>query len=112
MRKVVPLVLAVQLALVIALFVALKRGGLPLGIRGEWEWPRLPRGVAATGVDWAVGLAAVAGYAVVAGLGLRFLGDQPPRRREVGAVAGLLVASVLIQILIHLAAPEGYGLTK
>jgi hypothetical protein len=113
MRRTQVVLIFVQVMLVLGFVSALRSGAMPLGVRGEWEWLRLP--VAAATPDLlalAIGGLSVAAYAGFAALGLRFLHAQPSRFREALAVAALVVASVAVQFLTLIAAPEGYGLSK
>ncbi|SIN84895.1 Dolichyl-phosphate-mannose-protein mannosyltransferase [Singulisphaera sp. GP187] len=112
MRKAVVAVLSVQVALTLAFLLTLRSGRFPLGIPGEWEWLRLPHGVAPMALQWAIGVSGVLGYALFAGWGMRVLGTTPHRWNEVMAVLGLVVASLVTQVLVAIAAPEGYGLAK
>src|SRR5262249_15301363 len=48
----------------------------------------------------------------VAALGFRYLRANSSRRREWLAVSNLVVAAAAVQLLVHGAAPEGYGLSK
>ena len=77
MRKVRLFLAIVPAALVAALAVALALEGLPLGVRGEWEWLRLAIGPAPSDVLLA-GLAVLL-YAGFAALGLRALTLRPTR---------------------------------
>lgn len=111
-RAFIPLVMFAQAAIVALVGVAIVRGAMPLGIPGEWEWLRLPRGVAPTWVDLFAAGAGLTAYSAFAGLGLRFLNDQPSRKRECLAVAGLCGAAIAAQAIVPAGAPEGYGLSK
>lgn len=110
MRKAPCSILVVASSLVAGFVAALRSGAMPLGVRGEWEWPRLPTGPTANEVTLAA--AAVAAYAVFAGLGMRSLTRRATRGREFLAVAALLAASVAVQGAAHAGAPFGYGLSK
>lgn len=112
MRKAVLAVLALQLVVTAGVLLALGTGAMPLGVRGEWEWLRIPRSAAPTAMHWVIGGVAILGYSAYAGAGMRWLGPVPGRARELGAVASLFVVSAVIQVLIATAAPEGYGLAK
>ncbi|MHC5542867.1 hypothetical protein ACYOEI_31985, partial [Singulisphaera rosea] len=112
MRFVFASVMVVQSVLVAALAFALCKGVFPLGVRGEWEWLRLPRGIAPTYLDLLIGMVAVATYAGLAGFGLRLLGKEPTRVRECAVLIGLWLASILAQATVPSGAPEGYGLSK
>jgi hypothetical protein len=110
MRK-VRLSLAIgQVALLSVLAIVLRSEAWPLGVRGEWEWLRLARGPAWPEV--ALAALAVLAYAGFAALGFRFLNRRASRGREAMAVAGLLLAAVLVQGTVPVGAPEGYGLAK
>src|SRR5690349_13350118 len=111
MRRLRWLLVVAQATLVVGFGVALGSGRIPLGVRGEWEWPRLP--VAPTALDLITGLAGVAGFAGFAWRGGRALGRaKVSRGREAAWVAGLVGAAVAAQLVIQSGAPEGYGLTK
>ncbi len=97
-------------ALVAALAVALRGRAWPLGVRGEWEWLRLARGPAA--IDVALAAVAVLLYSGFAALGLKALAARPSRCREGLAVGVLLVAAVMMQVVVPMGAPEGYGLAR
>lgn len=112
MRKAVLAVLSVQIALTLAFILSVRSGLFPLGVPGEWEWLRLPRGVAPVALQWAIGVSVVVGYGLFAGWGMRVLGTSPGRSKEVTAVVGLVVASLVTQMLVAIAAPEGYGMAK
>lgn len=112
MRIVFVSVMVVQAVLVAALAFALHDGVMPLGVRGEWEWLRLPRGIAPTPLDLTIGGIAVATYAGLAGFGLRLLEKDPSRLRECLVVVGLWLASLAAQAIVPAGAPEGYGLSK
>ncbi|AGA29455.1 hypothetical protein [Singulisphaera acidiphila] len=112
MRKAVLAVLSVQAALTLGFILTLRSGLFPLGIPGEWEWLRLPRGVTPIALQWAIGVSAVLGYAMFSGWGMTFLGMTPSRLKQGTAVVGLVVASLVAQMLVAIAAPEGYGMAK
>jgi methylthioxylose transferase len=108
----VTLILTIQALLVLSVTVAVGSKLLPVGVPGEWEWNRL--------ADWATlswdGLTiaglAVAIYAGFAALGLRLLAASRSRLFEGACVAGLLFASLCIQVIVPMGAPAGYDLTK
>ena len=109
--RIIPLVIVLtQTVLVAGLGVALRRGSWPLGVRGEWEWLRLP--VGPTALDLLTAAAGVASYAAFAWAGMRLLGGRPSPRREVLGVMGLVVAAVAAQVVVPGGAPHGYGLAK
>lgn len=112
MRIAAVLATAVPVALVAGLALAVGTGAMPLGVRGEWEWQRLPRAISYSGIDVAVGAVVVALYAGLAALGLRSLQGTPTRRREALWLAALLLAAIGVQAAVPAAAPEGYGLAK
>jgi len=109
MRTAPFLTCAVSSALVAGLTAAIRAGAMPLGVRGEWEWLRLP--VAPAAVNVGLAAASVLAYALfvgLAGLALR----RASRLRECVALPSLFAASVLVQAAAHLGAPDGYGLAK
>src|SRR5207249_2927151 len=111
MRRLPLLVMTLQAVLVIGLALALGTGRMPLGVRGEWEWPRLP--VSPTTLDLLTALAGVAAYAGFVWLGGRALArERVARWREGSWVAGLVGAAVAAQAMVQSGAPVGYGLTK
>ena len=106
-------VLIVATALVAVASVALHSGRMPTGVRGEWEWPRVPFAPS----PWDVGLAllAVLAYSAFAGLGLRAMGDDRGGSRRIaraGWLAVLVPAAMLAQAGTMAGAPTGYGMTK
>ena len=103
-------VLIAQAGLVAALLVAVRSGAMPLGVRGEWEWLRVPSGPAWS--DVVLAFAGVTAYALFVALGLRWLQARVSRGREACAVLGLLAMSVAVQWVVPGGAPLGYGLTK
>jgi hypothetical protein len=110
MKTRLTLFLIAQAAFVAGFAVALRSGAMPLGVRGEWEWLRVP-----AGPSWADVLltgAAVMTYAVLAALGMRALQKKESRGREALVLLGLLGASVAIQLILPGGAPVGYGLTR
>jgi hypothetical protein len=110
MKTRLTLFLIAQAALVAGFAVALRSGAMPLGIRGEWEWLRVP-----AGPGWAdvfLAGAAVMGYAALAAVGMKVLQKKESRRREAVALVGLLGASVAVQVILPSGAPVGYGLTR
>lgn len=110
MRTVPALITTASAALVAGLTLALRAGVMPLGVRGEWEWLRVPFGPGA--VDVALAAAAVGAYGGFAALGWRFLAAATTPAREVVAALALLAASVTVQAVVPAGAPVGYGLAK
>ena len=110
MQKVRLLLAIAPAALVAALAVALRSRDWPLGVRGEWEWLRLASGPAPS--DVLLAGVAVLLYAGFAALGLRALTLRPTRCREGLAVGVLMVAAVVVQTVVPIGAPEGYGLAR
>jgi hypothetical protein len=111
MRRATRFLPIVPAALVAALAPWLMSRGYPLGVRGEWEWLRLPHGPA--GIDVALAATAVLAYAAAAALGFRFLSTgRGGVAREATALAGLLPAAVLIQAILPTGAPREYGLAR
>jgi hypothetical protein len=106
------LILFLQGALVLLLVIAIRARWIPLGVRGEWEWNRLPAWAAPL-YDW-LGLAglAIAGYAGLVALGLRSLSVKQSPRAESAWVGGLLIAALAVQVMIPMGAAPGYDLSK
>lgn len=110
MRRSTAILVLGQATLAVAFVVALRSGWLPLGVPGEWEWPRVKVGPGAWPVVFAA--AAVASFATVAALGSRSLAVRSGLRREVAWLAALVVGAAVTQVLVQEGAPEGYGLAK
>ena len=110
MRYRLVMIVLAQAALVAGLALALRLGVMPLGVRGEWEWPRVP--VGPMPIDLALAAAGLAAYAGFVALGFRALSGRTSRRREAAWLAGLLGGAVAIQATLMSGAPLGYGLTK
>jgi hypothetical protein len=106
------LILIVQAALVGLLTVAVRTGLMPLGIRGEWQWLRLPDDVGLLWESFALALVGVAAYAAFVGLGWRSLKSPSSRWAEGRWLTALFGASLAVQVIIPTGAPYGYGLTK
>ena len=104
------LLMIVQALSVTILAVALTRGVMPLGVRGQWEWLRLP--VAPLWVDVLLAVGVVGGYAGFVGIGMRRLAQNRNGAEEIVAVFALFAASVLVQSAIPWGAPAGYDLSK
>lgn len=104
--------LAIQPLVLLGFALALRNGSMPLGVRGEWEWLRLPETVTLTWLEAVTGLGGIVLYSVIVGFGYRFLATRPTRRREGVALAVLGVSAIVVQVLIQNGAPEGYGLSK
>ncbi len=110
MKKGVIATLLTAAALVVALIGAVRAGALPLGVRGEWEWLRVP--YPASALDLMLAGVAVAAYAAGAAWGMKCLRGAPSRVREGCAVVGLLAGAIALQLLVPSGAPVGYGLAK
>jgi hypothetical protein len=106
------LILIIQAALVALLTVSVRTGLMPLGIRGEWQWLRLPDDVRVLWESFALALTGVAAYAVFVGLGWRSLTGPSSRWAEGRWLTALFIASLAVQVVIATGAPYGYGLTK
>lgn len=111
MNRKVDLALGAASILVLGFLTGLHTGDVPLGIAGEWEWPRIgDRPTIARLLIAAVGVVAYGGFAA---RGWRALDASPPtRRREAGWVAGLTASAVALQVLIAIGAPDRYGLMR
>lgn len=82
---------------------------LPLGIPGQWTWPMIvvrPRPIDMILAGCGIGL-----YIGFAAIGFRGI-HKVARMRESLWVAGLVMASVMVQLAVHSGAPDGFGLTK
>src|SRR5262249_13363562 len=101
------MVLLLQVALVFLLGIAVWVGWLPLGVRGEWRYNRLPVW-ASPRREWLglVGLVVVA-YAGFVALGLRGLSARQSPRATTLWLGGLLVAAVAVQVMIPMGAAPG-----
>jgi methylthioxylose transferase len=110
MRYRLVMMILAQAALVAGLALALRLGVMPLGVRGEWEWPRVP--VGPMPIDLALATAGLAAYASFVALGFRALSGRTSRRLEAACLTGLLGGAVAIQATLMSGAPLGYGLTK
>jgi methylthioxylose transferase len=106
------IIVAIQAAVLAGFAVALRGGWFPLGVRGEWEWPRLK--VSPAAIDVALAALGGAAYAGFVALGWRSISRNPTtgKLREVGWVAGLIFAGCTVQVILQSGAPFGYGLTK
>jgi hypothetical protein len=104
--------LCIQALLVIGIGIATGFKLVPVGVPGEWEWNRLPD---SAGLSWDGITIAVLGVAIYSGLGalgLRLLREPRSRAFECVCVAGLVFASVCVQVVVPMGAPAGYDLTK
>ena len=106
------LILAIQAVLVGSLAAAVRSGLMPLGIRGEWLWARLPEGVRSVWEWSALAALGVAAYAAFAGLGWRRLKRAPSAWAEARWLSALFGASVALQLTIPIGAPDAYDLTR
>jgi methylthioxylose transferase len=111
-KRQVILILIIQALMVLIVAVALGSRLVPVGVPGEWEWNRL--------ADWAtlswdgltIAVMGVAIYSGFAALGLRLLKRARSPLFEGACLAGLLFASVCVQVILPMGAPAGYDLTK
>lgn len=110
MRNAPALSLIVSAALIAGLGLAVGSRAIPLGVRGEWEWLRVP--FAPEAVDVFVAGVGVASYAGFAGLGMAALRARATPRREACAVVLLAAASVAVQAVAQSGAPAAHGLAK
>jgi hypothetical protein len=111
MKTKVALLIWVQTALVVLMIALVASRRVPLGIHGEWEWGRVH------GIPPLVGLLfaglAVFGYCGFIALGYRALGTgSRSRGSEASWLAGLLGASIAIQVVIPFGAAEEYDLAR
>ncbi len=104
------LILSVEAAVVVAVLLALRSGALPRGVSGEWEWLRVPQPPEANRLFLA--LVGIAVYCVVAGFLMRRLMNRPNRVSQWVALATLFIAAVMVQGMVQVGAPVGYGLEK
>jgi hypothetical protein len=97
----------------VGLLVGAVRGGLmPLGVRGEWEWSRLPDVVRQVWEWFALAGLGVAAYSAFVGVGWRSLSRATSAWVEARWVGALLLASLAVQLVVPMGAPDAYGLTK
>ncbi|WP_422930661.1 hypothetical protein [Singulisphaera sp. PoT] len=108
-RILIPILQAIVL---LGFALAIRNGLMPLGVRGEWEWLRLPKNVSTTWLENLTGFGGLLVYAALLGFGYRRLMGKTSYRREALWVAGLLVSAVVVQVVLHGGAPVGYGLHK
>ena len=99
------LILIVQAAIVALLTVAVHTGLMPLGIRGEWQWLRLPDDVRLLWESFALALVGVAAYAAFVGLGWRALKGPSSRWAEGRWLTTLFGASLAVQVIIPTGPP-------
>ncbi|WP_165244905.1 hypothetical protein [Paludisphaera soli] len=113
MERKIDLLLSAAALLVLGFLAAVYSNDLPLGVAGEWKWPRIRAWPSPASLMLAsAGLLAYGGFAAV---GYRALGgtSHPVERlRESGWVAGLVACAVAVQVGFAIGAPEGYGLTR
>jgi hypothetical protein len=111
MKTKVVLVLWVQTALCLLVIALVASRRVPLGIHGQWEWGRVQEIPPLVGLLFA-GLAVV-GYCGFIALGYRALGFRTRSRGvEASWLAGLLGASIAIQVVIPYGAADEYDLSR
>jgi hypothetical protein len=110
MKTRLTLFLIIQAAVVAGFAIALRSGAMPLGVRGEWEWLRVPASPGTA--DLVLAGAAVIVYAVLTALGMKVIQKKETVPREAVALLGLLGASIVVQVVLPGGAPVGYGLTR
>ncbi len=113
-RWVCLLVLVLQAALVVGFAWGLRTESFPLGVPGEWEWPRLPEGIQPLAWQRTIAIAGLLAYSGFAALGWKGLsGDRGRgRTRQATWLLGLVIAGIGVQWAILFGAPEGFGLAK
>ncbi len=103
--------LAVQVVGLLVLWALVRDPRIPLGVRGEWVWPRLDAaGPNPQDLAWA--LLALGAFAAFAAAGMRALGRRAGIWRESAWVAALALAAVAFQYAAIGGAPEGVGEEK
>ena len=113
MRRPFAILLVAQLAMLAALWAALRDPRVALGVRGEWAWARLLANQAgATWLGLAIAAAAAGGYAAFVAAGMGSLARGAGRVREGFWAAGLAVASIVVQVALLNGAPSGYDLAR
>jgi hypothetical protein len=112
MRYRVWVILLGQALLMGAFLAGVRIGLMPLGVRGEWEWMRLPDWAALSWVWLALAGLSVLAYSGFVALGLRALARSGSRWREPAWLTGLLLIGIGVQVMIPTGAPPGYDLTK
>ncbi len=106
------LIMAIQAALVVLLSIGVWTRLIPLGIPREWEWMRLAKGVRPPWDWFALAAAGVAVYAALIALGRRSLYAASTRWAEARWLGVLFAASVGVQVVVPLGAPDEHDLTK
>ena len=111
MKRTVDLTLAAAALLVLGFLTVVYSRDLPLGVVGEWEWPRINQALPIAGL--LIAGAGVIVHGALAAAGYRALeGDGGSVAREARWVAGMTVSAVTLQVLIPMGAPGIFGLTK
>ena len=104
------LILGLEAAIVARFVIALRSGTMPLGVRGEWEWLRVPN--APEAIRILVASAGLAIYATLAAILMSWLSRKVTPRKEAFALTALLIMAVTVQGVAHMGAPAGFGLEK
>ena len=112
MRKAPLVILIVASAVVVGFLAAVYAGAMPLGVRGEWEWLRLPAATPDEPLRLVLAGVGVAAYAVFAAAAFKLLERRTSIGREVMVVSALAVVSVGVQAAAQTGAPPGYDLAK
>lgn len=110
-RRKIDLVMGASALLVVGLLTAIASGDMPLGVAGEWSWPRASGAWPSLSKVLMVA-AALAAYGWLAAAGYRALGAAASPRREVAWVGGLTLAATALQGLLPFVAPAGFGPEK
>lgn len=111
MKRAVDLSLATAALLVLGVLTLVYSNDLPLGVAGEWEWPRIHEPWPVLGL--LIAALGVVAYGEFAALGYRALGDGSASfAREARWVSGLSVSAVAVQVVVVAGAPGIYGPPK
>ncbi|WP_165067082.1 hypothetical protein [Paludisphaera rhizosphaerae] len=111
MKRKIDLVLGLAALSTAILLTAVASGDVPLGIPGEWVWPRIIEDLPVGGL--LIAGAGVAVYGAFAAAGFRSLGAvEVSRRREAAWLFGLVLGASAVQAVVPIGAPGRYGLER